>query len=61
MARVKFTDEFNYTPSEDRRVSILYKAGITYSNVRKEAADQAVALKRGAILPTDRAPSARRR
>ena len=46
MARVKFSKDFNYTPKEDRRVSILYNGCSTYT-VRRDAADAAIAVGAG--------------
>lgn len=56
MARVQFFQPFNYTPSEDRRVSIQYKVGI-YPNVRREAAD--AAIEKGVAVELKPAPRPR--
>jgi hypothetical protein len=44
MARVKFTKDFDYKPKPS--VTIAYKAGREYT-VRRECADQAIAVGRG--------------
>lgn len=43
--RVKFSKDFDYTPSEDRRVLIAYKAGWA-GTIRREAGEAAVAAGR---------------
>lgn len=42
---VRFIADHCFTPTEDRRVSILYKRG-WIGSVRKQCADEAIALKR---------------
>lgn len=46
MAWVRFTAAHNFTPAEDRRVSILYQPGEQPISVRKDCADEAVRLGR---------------
>ncbi len=41
MAKVTFTQRFDYRPQPD--TWITYEAGRTYDNVRRAAADQAIA------------------
>lgn len=50
MARVKFTQNYDYRPSGAPGVTIAYKAGKSYSNVKREAADLAVMLGKGEEL-----------
>lgn len=42
---VRFTADHNFTPKEDNRVSIFYRAGMV-ENVRRPCADEAIALGR---------------
>ena len=42
MRKFIFTEPFTYIPDEDRRISISYKAKV-YTNVRKAAAEKAIA------------------
>lgn len=41
--RVRFSQDFDYTPSKERRVTIAYKAGWE-GTVKREAGEAAVAL-----------------
>lgn len=43
MARVIFSEAFDYTPSEDRRITVAFKASPEPQTVRREAADAAIA------------------
>lgn len=43
--RVKFSKDFDYTPSQERRVLIAYKAGMELT-VKREAGEAAVAAGR---------------
>jgi hypothetical protein len=43
--RVKFTEDFDYTPSRERRVTVAYKAGMELT-VKREAGTAAIALGR---------------
>ncbi|AZN72006.1 hypothetical protein D5400_12615 [Georhizobium profundi] len=54
MARVRFTKDFDYKPQPS--VTIAYRGGREYT-VRRECADQAIALGRGDEV-LSRAPSA---
>ena len=45
---VRFTKEFDFTPDEDRRVTVAYKPGAV-ANVRRQCADKAIAA--GAAEP----------
>lgn len=65
--RVHFTEQFDFAPPEKGgKIVVRYKAGKTYSGVRRLAAEKAVAQGKGEIVdeddPTpDRPPSLRRR
>lgn len=61
MAHLYFTADHIFTPPEDRRVSIKYRAGCAYKNVRRAAADEAIALKKAKELPTPSRRAARRK
>lgn len=53
MAHVRFTADYIFTPDEDRRSSIKYKAG--YSGpVRQQCADKAKAAGKAIALRTPR-------
>lgn len=43
--RVRFTKDFDYTPSQERRVTIAYKAGHELT-VKREAGEAAIAAGR---------------
>ena len=43
--RVRFTKDFDYTPSGERRVTIAYKAGWE-GTIKREAAEAAIAAGR---------------
>jgi len=43
--RVKFSKDFDYTPTKERRVTIAYKAGMELT-VKREAGEAAVAAGR---------------
>lgn len=53
MARVEFLRAYNYTPSGERRVTVHYKAGHTYT-VKRECADAAIAAGAGVEVETPR-------
>lgn len=42
MAYVHFSDDFTFTPDEDRRTSVKYRAGWS-GTVRRQCADKAIA------------------
>lgn len=54
MAHLTFLADHIFTPAEDRRISTKYLAGKTYGNVRRAAADQAIALGKAVEVPTPR-------
>lgn len=58
MAKVSFFENFDFYPLwPSKSVLIAYKAGQTYENVRREAADQAVAA---GLAREDKGPRRRR-
>lgn len=50
MAWVLFTADHDYTPANDRRLVIAYKAGMRL-NVPRACADAAVGLNRAQLVP----------
>jgi hypothetical protein len=54
MTWVRFTAEHNWTPPEERRVSILYQPSEIAISVRKDCADEAVRLKRAVRVKAPR-------
>lgn len=51
MARVEFTDDYDYSPTEGPRSLIAYKRGYI-GTVRRECCDRAVAAGKAIELPT---------
>lgn len=54
---VKFVADHNFTPKEDPRVSIFYRAGMV-ENVRRQCAEEAIALGRAKRASPVRRPQA---
>lgn len=50
MTHVLFTEAFDFTPKEDRRVTLSFKAG-HQGAVRKDCADQAIAAGKAKKVP----------
>lgn len=51
MAWVRFTRDYNYTPSADRRMTTHYKTGCAYP-VKRECAEAAIAAGAAASIAT---------
>jgi hypothetical protein len=51
MTHVIFTEAFDFTPKEDRRVTMSYRAGPDPVSVRKDCADQAIAAGKAKKAP----------
>lgn len=57
--RVRFTHDYDYTPSGERRVTIAYKAGQELT-VKREAGEAAVAAGKAVEIAPEQADDAER-